>query len=296
MRKRIVVGSRGSRLAQLQAQSVLAELTSIYPGLDFSLVKVVTKGDRGKAPFKPFLGTGVFVKELQEALLKGEIDIAIHSLKDLPLKSPEGLLVAAVTSRLDPRDVFISRGSRLAELSSGSLIGTASPRRTFQLLSYRPDLKVEPIRGNIDTRVRRVMDGEYDGIIVAAAAIIRLGWQDRITEYLPLEHFLPQAGQGALGVEIRAGDEEMEKLVKPLHHEPTAQSIGAERALLQALGGGCSEAIGALGTVSGARLKLQGMVVRKGKAIYESEEGSALEFEKVALKLAEKFKAKADEG
>jgi len=292
VKKHIIIGSRGSRLAEIQARSVLTRLANIYPDVEFSLTKIATKGDQQKTvPLGRISGYGVFVKELQEALLDGRIDLAVHSLKDMPTQIPQELSLAAVTERLDPRDALVSRGGRLNELAPNSVIGTGSPRRTAQLLAYRSDLRVQGIRGNIDTRLRKVSSGEVDGIIVAAAAMIRLGWEDRITEYLPLDHFLPQAGQGALGLEIRAEDDEMLTLVQPLHHESTWQSVVAERSFVQAMGGGCSAAIAALGTVTGNTLRLQGMAASSNGILYASEEGDVLASEQVAGRLAQRLLA-----
>ena len=295
MKKQIVIGSRGSRLAEIQARSVMKKLGDFYPDVSFSLSKIVTRGDLKKtSPLPQIPGYGFFVKELEEALLEGRIDIAVHSLKDLPFQTPEALLLAAVTQRLDPRDVLISRRHNLEDLPAGAVVGTGSLRRTVQLHACRSDVEVRAIRGNIDTRLRKVSDGGVDAVIIAAAAMIRLGWQDEITEYLSLEHFLPQAGQGALGIEIRSEDEEILKLVRPLHHEPTAQCVGAERALVRALGGGCSSATAALGMVDGSKLKLRGMVTGKGGITYAAEDGSPLNPEEVALRLAEKLKGMSE--
>jgi hydroxymethylbilane synthase len=236
-------------------------------------------------------GVGVFVKELEAALLDGRIDLAVHSLKDLPTEIPEGLCLAAVAERLDPRDILASRSGRLAELAPGSRIGTGSIRRTVQLVAYRPDLEVRSVRGNVDTRLRKVASGELDGVILAATAMLRLGWEDRITEYLPLEHFLPPAGQGALGIEIRANDEEIGGLVSRLNHQPTWQSVVAERTFLSALGGGCRAPIATLGTVKGNTLKLRGMVSDASgqKILSASAEGKVTTPEQLGIQLAGKM-------
>jgi len=236
-------------------------------------------------------GVGVFVKELEAALLDGRIDLAVHSLKDLPTEIPEGLCLAAVAERLDPRDILASRSGRLAELAPGSRIGTGSIRRTVQLVAYRPDLEVRSVRGNVDTRLRKVASGELDGVILAATAMLRLGWEDRITEYLPLEHFLPPAGQGALGIEIQANDEEIGELVSRLNHQPTWQSVVAERTFLSALGGGCRAPIATLGTVKGNTLKLRGMVSDASgqKILSASAEGNATTPEQLGIQLAGKM-------
>lgn len=290
MRQPLIIGSRGSRLALTQAESVLASLKEANPGLEFSFTKIITEGDRHKnIPLNRMPDRGVFVKEVEEALLGGRIDLAVHSLKDLPTQIPHRLSLAAVTMRLDPRDAFVSRGRKLSELAPGSIIGTGSLRRTVQLLAYRPTLEVRGIRGNIDTRLRKVFSAELDGVIVAAAAMLRLGWKEKIIEYLSLENFLPEVGQGALAIEIRSEDKEIAKLVRPLNHEPTWRSIVAERTFLQALGGGCRAPIAALGTVTGNSLKLQGMVAHGSRVLHASEEGSTLTPELVGMRLAQRM-------
>ena len=292
MRKNIIIGSRSSRLALTQAESVLSQLKEANPHLKFSLSKIVTEGDRNRRlSLDRMAGVGVFVKELEAALLDGRIDLAVHSLKDLPTEIPEGLYLTAVVERLDPRDILVSRSGRLAELAPGSRIGTGSVRRAVQLVAYRPDLEVCSIRGNIDTRLRKVSSGELDGVILAATAMLRLDWADRITEYLPLEYFLPPAGQGALGIEIRANDEEIGEIVSRLNHQPTWQSVVAERTFLSALGGGCRAPIATLGTINGDTLNLMGMVSDASgkKILHASEEGSAATPEQLGIRLARKM-------
>jgi hydroxymethylbilane synthase len=237
-------------------------------------------------------GRGVFVKEVEEALLDGRIDLAVHSLKDLPTQIPPRLSLTAVTMRLDPRDVLVSRGKKLVELAPGSIIGTGSLRRTLQLSAYRPDLRVQGIRGNIDTRLHKVFSSEVDGVIVAAAAMLRLGWEERITEYLPIETFLPEVGQGALAIEIRSDDKEIAELVRPLNHEPTWQAIVAERAFIHALGGGCRTPIAAMGTVRGDTLKLQGMAtsISENRILWARAEGSAMAPEALGIQLAQQMR------
>jgi hydroxymethylbilane synthase len=291
VRKRIVIGSRGSGLARNQAESVLAILQESDPELEFSLATIVTRGDRERSiSLDRITGVGVFVKELEEALLDGRIDIAVHSLKDVPTEIPDSLSLAAVGVRLDPRDVLVSKSARLSQLIPGSRIGTGSLRRAVQVINYRPDLEVCSIRGNIDTRLRKVSSGELDGVIVAAAAMIRLGWEERITEYLSPENFLPAIGQGALGIEIRSGDYQVAELVSVLNHWPTWYSVVAERAFLRALGGGCRAPIAALGTAIGDTLRIEGMVAgtRGQSIIRSSEEGNISGSEQVGIRLAEK--------
>jgi hydroxymethylbilane synthase len=288
----IAIGTRGSQLAVVQAEELLANLRQAFPGLKAVIVKIKTTGDRnGATALDEFSGQGIFVKELEKALLDKQIDIAVHSLKDLPTEIPDGLTLSAVTARLDPRDVLASKGGRLYELAPGSNIGTGSPRRAIQLLALRPDLKVGNIRGNIDTRLRKVLEGNFDGVIVAAAAMIRLGWEDKITEYLPIEHFTPAVGQGTLGIEVRTADKEITTLVSKINDEPTWQAVVAERAFLQALGGGCRAPIAALGVVSDNTLKLRGMVAGTDgvKIIRATEEGSASAPEQLGTRLAQRM-------
>ena len=292
MNRRIIVGSRGSRLALIQAESVVARIREANPGVEVSVSQIVTKGDRDRhAQLDHMADIGVFVKELEEALLDGRVDLAVHSLKDMPVQIPSGLCLAAVTERPDPRDALVSRGERLGEFASGARIGTGSLRRAVQLGACRPDLEACGIRGNVDTRLRKVADGEFDGVILAAAALKRLDLEDRISEYLPTEHFLPAVGQGALAVETRSDDKEVAGIVVPLNHLPAWQGITAERAFLSALGGGCRAPIAALGTVSGTILRLEGMVadVTRKLTLFASGEGSNTAPEEIGVRLARKL-------
>lgn len=292
MRKSVIIGSRGSRLALVQAELVLAQLREANPHLKLRISKIATEGDRSRRlPLDQMAGVGVFVKELEAALLDGRIDIAVHSLKDMPTETPEGLYLAVVTKRLDPRDVLVSGAAKLVELAPGSRIGTGSIRRAIQLQAYRPDLEVCSLRGNVNTRLRKVSSGELDGVVLAASALIRLGWQDRITEYLPLEHFLPPAGQGALGIEIRTNNKEIGELVLPLNHQQTWQSVVAERTFLSTLGGGCRAPIAVLGIANDNALKLSGMVAEAGseRILCASGEGSITSPEQVGNQLAQKI-------
>ncbi|MHB8085828.1 MAG: hydroxymethylbilane synthase, partial [Dehalococcoidia bacterium] len=235
MRDRIVAGSRRSKLALIQTASVVARIKAANPNVEVSVREIATSGDRDRHTQLDRLGTAVFVKELEEALLRREIDVAVHSLKDLPTEFPEGLGLIAVSERQDPRDVLVAKAP-LKQLDAGARIGTGSLRRSIQLRLQRPDLVICPIRGNVDTRLRKVTSGEVDGFIVAAAAMLRLGWQDQITEYLDVDSFLPAVGQGALAVEARLEDEEIYELISPVNHLPTWQCITAERSFLQELG------------------------------------------------------------
>ena len=271
----------------------MQQLKRSYPDLEFAIEKIKTSGDRArKASLDRIGGQGVFVKELEEALLAGDIDLAVHSLKDMPTELSPKFKLAAVGMRADPRDVLISKsGACLAELSKGASLGTGSPRRSIQLKALRPDIQIRPLRGNIDTRVRKVHSGELDGAILAAAALLRLGWEEKIAEYLPIEDCLPAAGQGALAVEVRAEDAEMSELAAACNHGPTQQSVAAERAFLQGVGGGCRAPIAALGVVAEGSLRLEGMVASAdgGKMLRASQEGSPAAAEQVGRTLAHKL-------
>jgi hydroxymethylbilane synthase len=263
-----VVGSRASRLAQRQTELVLETLRRAHPQAEFRLKSITTAGDASRAPLGEIGGRGVFVAELERALLSGEIDIAVHSLKDMPSADSEGLTVAAVCERADVRDAIVSRGgAALAALPAGARVGTGSPRRAAQLLAARPDLRVADIRGNVDTRIRKVRNGEYDAAVLAAAGLARLGWLDRAAELLPLEVMLPAVGQGALAVQVRAGDARAIALAAAADHPPTRAAATAERAFEARLGAavdsglaGCHAAIAALAQPDGSHLRLRGLV------------------------------------
>ena len=289
MKKHLRIGSRGSKLAVIQAESIRDQLALRNPEIDFEMVTVSTTGDQNTTvSLEQLGGEGIFVKELEDALLREEIDIAVHSLKDMLTTIPEGLRLAAVPQRVDPRDVIISKAGKLAELPTGSRIGTGSQRRAVQIHSMRPDLEVCGLRGNIDTRIKKAFSNELEGIIMAAAALVRLGMEDKITEHLSTEDFIPAVGQGALGIEIRADDANSYEIVVPLNHDSTWQSITAERAFLRALGGGCRAPIAALGSVENGILRLNGIVSDpKGNTILHANvEGNASNAEEVGEELA----------
>jgi hydroxymethylbilane synthase len=230
--------------------------------LGLRLKRVKTRGDIFRhVALARVNGKGIFVKEIEEALLSGEIDLAVHSLKDLPTALPRGLAIGAVPPREDPRDALVSAlGIELGDLSPGAVVGTGSLRRMAQLLAARSDLEVREIRGNVDTRLRKVREGEYDAVILAAAGLRRLGLASAITQYLPLEVMMPAVGQGALAVEIRQDDQEMATLVRGINDPATEAATQAERAFLAAFGGGCAVPIAAYGAGEGERLLLKGMV------------------------------------
>ncbi|MBW4084741.1 hydroxymethylbilane synthase [Paenibacillus sp. S150] len=265
--RKIIVGSRQSALALTQTGQVVADLERLSgeQGLEFTFEvhKIVTKGDRIlDVTLSKVGGKGLFVKEIEQAMLAHEIDMAVHSMKDMPSELPEGLINGAVPRRADPRDCLISSGGlSLEELPQGARVGTSSLRRSSQLAALRPDLKIEPVRGNIDSRLRKLESGEYDAILLAAAGLSRMGWQDRITAYLPPEVCLPAVGQGALGIECRTDDAELRKLLELYNDEHTALTVAAERTFLGALNGGCQVPIGAY-AVLGAEVAAAGSVRR----------------------------------
>ena len=258
----ITLGSRPSKLARWQTEHILAQLKSAWPALSFRLVTLVTTGDKIiDRPLPEIGGKGVFTAELESALLSGEIDLAVHSLKDLPVENSAGLSIGAVGLRACAQDVLISaKGETLWELPVGARLGTSSLRREAQVKAARPDLTILPLRGNVDTRLRKVLEGEYDAIILAAAGIERLGLGNHITEYISLDVMLPAPGQGALAIQCRSGDVELLQLLQPIHDLPTYNAVTAERAFLAALGGGCSAPVAAHATLDGAQIEIRGLV------------------------------------
>ncbi len=259
----LVIGTRGSSLARCQAQIVQTRLEEHAGGRPVVLKAITAQADRKpEAPLAALEGEGVFVKELEAALLDGAIDLAVHSLKDLPLDTPGGLEIAAVLAREEPRDALVSRtGQGLRALAAGSRVGTSSLRRASQLRRLRHDLEAVPIRGNVDTRLRKLSEGHYDAVLLAACGLIRLGLESRITEFLDLEVMLPEPGQGALAVETRQGDAGVRYLVSALEDPVTRACTEAERAFLRALGGGCRVPIAAYAEERHGTLTLQGAVV-----------------------------------
>lgn len=266
--KKLVIGTRGSQLALRQAHAIAARLTLLAKETEVSVQTFVTCGDASnESPLWGLQGQGVFTREIEAALGAGTIHMAVHSLKDLPIELPPGLTIGAITEREDARDALISRnGHRLADLPPGSAIGTSSPRRAAQILAQRPDVRIIPLRGNVDTRLRKLEAGACDAIIVAAAGLIRLGLTHHVTEYLALDVMLPAPGQGALAVEARADDSETLALLAHLDHAPTRAAVTAERAFLKAAGGGCHLPIAAHATVcpETATLRLRGLIAADG--------------------------------
>jgi len=256
------IGTRASQLARLQTDIVVSRLTAKFPQLKCEVSLITTGGDkRHDVPIAEVGATGVFVKELEEALLKNEVDLVVHSLKDLPTELPESLLLAGVLAREDAHDVLIAGENRtFDQLAPGARVATSSRRRAAQLSARRQDLNFVDIRGNIPTRLRKYDEGECDAIILAAAGIIRLGLTERISEYLDYGFSIPAAGQGALGIECRSGDEKLRAMIASIDESKVRAEIVAERTVLRVLGGGCSIPLGVLGQVRGDNLHLVAVV------------------------------------
>lgn len=255
--KKIIIGTRGSELALAQTNMVIDKLRSLCPKLKTSLKIIKTTGDKFK---KSTLGKGIFTKEIEEALLKRKIDLAVHSVKDLPTELPKGLTLASVTKREDPHDCLITRDKKkLSELRKGARIGTGSLRRKAQLLNYRKDLEIVDIRGNITTRIKKLKD--LDGIVLSVCGLNRLGLKDLNVDIIPYSIMLPAAGQGALGIEARIDDKDILNLLKPINDPDSYLAIQAERTFLKELGGGCQVPIGCLATVIGDKVRLRVRIV-----------------------------------
>ncbi|MBI5026049.1 MAG: hydroxymethylbilane synthase [Nitrospirae bacterium] len=253
MKNKVIIGTRGSKLALWQAEWVKSELQKLHPGLEIELNKIKTTGDKIlDVPLAKVGGKGLFVKEIEEAILRGDIDLAVHSMKDVPTELPEGLHLTAICKREEPRDAFVTKGQGargkgqgFKDLPHGATIGTSSLRRACQLLSIRPDLKITQLRGNLDTRLRKLDEGQFDAIILAVAGMARLGLGSRITEILEPALILPAIGQGAIGIECRINDEFINNLINPMNHAETFLCVHAERAFLKRLEGGCQVPIAA---------------------------------------------------
>lgn len=268
--QKIVIASRESLLAMWQAKHIQKRLGELYPQTEISILGMTTRGDQIlDQSLSKIGGKGLFIKELEQALEDGCADIAVHSMKDMPMNVPEGFMLAAITEREDPRDAFVSNHYRsLNELPAGSIVGTSSLRRESQLRAQFPQLQVQPLRGNVQTRLRKLDEGQYAAIILAAAGLKRLELSDRITALLSPEQSLPAVGQGALGIECRADRADLVRLVQPLHHPETAFCVEAERAMSRVLGGSCQVPLGAFAEISNGLLQLRGFVAQPdGKRI-----------------------------
>ena len=275
--REIRIATRKSALALWQAEYVKARLEQAHPGLKVSLVPMVSRGDKLlDAPLAKIGGKGLFVKELETALLENEADIAVHSMKDVPMDFPEGLGLFCICEREDPRDAFVSNTfASLDELPAGSVVGTSSLRRQAQLLALRPDLKIHFLRGNVNTRLAKLDAGEYDAIILAAAGLIRLGFGARIRASISVEASLPAGGQGAVGIECRSADADIHALLAPLHHRETALRVTAERALNKHLNGGCQVPIACYALLEDEQLWLRGLVGQPDGGLLLRAEGRA---------------------
>lgn len=289
----LTIGTRGSKLALWQANWVKEQLERRHPELSVELAIIKTTGDKiTDVPLAQVGGKGLFVKEIEEALLDGRADLAVHSMKDVPTVFPEGLGLVVTTEREDPRDALLSpRYDSLEALPQGARVGTASLRRQAQLLARRPDLAITPLRGNLDTRLKKLEAGEFDAILLACAGLSRLGWGAGITHPIPVETCLPAIGQGALGLECRLDDAATRERIAFLNHPETAAAVAAERAFLARLEGGCQVPIAAHGRLAGDRLTLHGLVAdeRGRRVVRGREEGAAVEAEAIGTRLAERL-------
>lgn len=289
--QRIRIATRKSALALWQAEFVKAELLKHHPQLQVELVPMSTQGDKIlDTPLAKIGGKGLFVKELETAILEDRADIAVHSMKDVPVEFPPGLMLSTICEREDPRDAFVSNQfTSLAQLPAGAVVGTSSLRRQCQLKALRPDLQVRDLRGNVNTRLSKLDNGEFAAIILAAAGLIRLGFAERIASYLPVELSLPANGQGAVGIECRSDDAKVLALLAPLEHSETRNRVLAERAMNRRLQGGCQVPIGAFAEQEGDQLWLRGLVGSlDGQQLIRDEiSGPAAQAEQLGQQLAE---------
>ena len=291
---RLVVGTRGSALALWQARHIATALRENHRDLRLEERIITAEGDRETGPVGQAEGRGVFVREIEEALLAGRIDLAVHSLKDLPTTQPEGLVIAAVPERHDPRDALLSmEGWSVDQLPRGAVVGTGSPRRRSQLLHARPDLKVVPVRGNVDTRIRKLREGGLDALVLALAGVERLGITSVPAVAIPVEMCLPAVGQGALAVETRADDASTRDRVRPLDDSASARATSAERAFLRRLGGGCLAPATAYARIAGDRMIVEAVVAHPDGArlMRESERGAPDDGEEIGRALGERMLA-----
>ncbi|MCZ2721792.1 hydroxymethylbilane synthase [Marinomonas sp. 15G1-11] len=293
MKEKIVIATRESQLALWQANNVKDQLEALYPDLDVQLLGMTTKGDQIlDSPLSKIGGKGLFVKELEHALFENRADIAVHSMKDVPMDFPEGLGLAVICKRENPTDAFVSnKYAHLAELPTGSIVGTSSLRRSCQLKRMRPDLVIKDLRGNVNTRLRKLDDEEYDAIILASAGLIRLEMQDRIRNCIADDVSLPAGGQGAMGIECRTNDERVKALLAPLNHIETRYCVTAERAVNKRLNGGCQAPIACFATLDSDTLYLRGLVGSlNGQTIVTAESyGPKESADEMGTKLAEEL-------
>ena len=291
MRKEIRIGTRASALALWQAEWVKSELEKKYPGMTVTLTKIKTTGDKIlDVPLAKVGGKGLFVKEIEEAMLANEIDIAVHSMKDVPTFFPDGLHLSCITKREDARDALLSRNKvKFKDLPKGANVGTSSLRRQAQLMNIRPDFVIHQLRGNVDTRLRKLKEGQYDAIILAAAGVKRLGLAENVSEYIDTEISLPAIGQGALGIECRVDDRELNDMIAFFNHVDSRVCVTGERALLRRLEGGCQVPIACYGEMKSGKLHLAGLVgsVDGKRIIKDAIDGEPDKAEKLGVTLAE---------
>jgi hydroxymethylbilane synthase len=293
----LVIGSRGSKLALRQSEQAKARLTLLNPAIDVRIEIIKTTGDVKTDPLAVIGGKGVFTKELEDALLDGRIDIAVHSLKDLPTILPDELTISAICEREDPRDALVlsshleSANASLGSLSERAVVGTSSQRRLAQLKVLRPDIVVKDVRGNVDTRLRKLDEGQYDALILASAGLRRLGLQERISAAISTDEMLPAVGQGAVAIETRSDNEYAISMVSKLDHEETRIACLAERSLLRALGGGCQFPIAAHAVVYNRELRLEGVVAKPdgSQILRDRVSGSISDAEQLGTELASKL-------
>lgn len=294
-KRHLTIATRESPLAMQQAESIKALLIAAHPHLSVDLLGITTQADKMlEVSLTAIGGKGLFVKELEEALLVGKADIAVHSMKDVPMLLPPGLQLPIIGKREEPRDVFVSKQfATLAQMPPGASVGTSSLRRQTQLRALRPDLSFQPLRGNINTRLKRLDKGDYTAIILAAAGLKRLGLGERIRSYLSLHEVLPAAGQGALGIECREGDESTLALIAPLNDAHTHACVIAERAVCRHLGGGCQAPVAAFAVIKGDVLKLEALVAKRdGKRILRAKrEGNINDAEAMGTRVADELLA-----
>ena len=296
-KNRIYIGTRGSKLALWQAEWVKSEIQHLHSEIEISLIKIKTTGDMIlDVPLAKIGGKGLFVKEIEEAILRHKVDMAVHSMKDVPTELPEGLHLAAICRREDPRDALITKVQSsefkvqsYKDLPHGATVGTSSLRRLCQLRNIRPDLKIVQLRGNLDTRIRKLDEGQFDAIIVAVAGVKRLGLAYRITEILEPEICLPAIGQGAIGIECRVNDKVINTILGDLNHQETSISVRAERALLRRLGGGCQVPIAAYARIKDGMVIMDGLVgsITGERVIKGHAEGKLEDHERLGTNLAE---------
>lgn len=295
MKKNLVIGTRGSKLALWQANFIADNIKERYPNIDVTIKRVTTTGDRIlDVPLAKIGGKGLFTKEIETEMLAGDIDLAVHSLKDMPTELPEGLTFAAITKRVDPGDAFISpKYQTLENLPKGAKVGTSSLRRRAQLLYKRPDLAITDLRGNLDTRLKKLENKEFDAILLAVAGLKRLGWEQHITQVLPQDICLPAVGQGALAIEARSNDAEVLSILEFLNDQQTRWAVEAERSFLRVVEGGCQVPVGVYGVIKSDRLDLEAVILSVDgvRRVHDTISGSPEQAKVLGESLAKKMLA-----